>query len=62
MGPNGFKVEYIVVHKTPIGIIYILMVHYHEYTEHRGDVLLISMYVPQEVVSNLKKLLCEIQE
>ena len=62
MGPNGFKVEYKVVDKTPIGVIYILIMHYHEYLVHRGDVLLTSMYIPQEVFTNLKELLCEIQE
>ena len=62
MDPNGFKVEYKVVDKTPIGIIYIPIMHYHEYSAHRGDVLLTSMYIPQEVISNLKELLCEIQE
>ena len=62
MDPNRFKVEYKVFDKIPIGIIYILIMHYHEYSVHRGDVLLTSMYVPQEVVTNLKELLCEIQE
>ena len=62
MVPNGFKVEYKVVYKIPIGVIYILIIHYLEYSAHRGDVLLTSMYVPQEVVTNLKELLCEIQE
>ena len=62
MGPKGFKVEYKVVDKMPIGVIYILIMHYHEYSAHRGDVLLTSMYVPQEVVTNLKELLHEIQE
>ena len=32
MGPNGFKVEYKVVDKTPIGIIYFLIMHYHEFS------------------------------
>ena len=62
MGSNGFKVEYKVVDKTPIGVIYVLSMHYHEYSEHRGDVLLTSMYIPQEIVTSLKELLCEIQE
>ena len=62
MSPNGFKVEYKIVDKTPIGIIYFLIMHYHEFSVHRGDVLLTSMYVPQEVVTNIKELLSEIQE
>ena len=48
--------------KISIGVIYVLIMHYHEYSAHRGDVLLTSMYVPQEVITNLKELLCEIQE
>ena len=55
MGPNGFKVEYKVIDKTPIGIIYFLIMHYHEFLVHQGDVLLTSMYIPQEVVTNIKE-------
>ena len=62
MGPNWFKVEYKVVDKMSIEVIYILIMHCHEYSAHRGDVLLTSMYVPQEVITNLKELLHEIQE
>ena len=62
MGSKGFKVEYKVVDKTPIGIIYFLIMHYYEFSVHRGDVLLTSMYVPQEVVTNIKEFLSEIQE
>ena len=40
MGPKGFQVEYKIVDKMPIGVIYVLMMHYKEYTAHRGDVLL----------------------
>ena len=31
MDPYGFKVEYKVVDRTPIGIIYFLIMQYHEY-------------------------------
>ena len=62
MGSNRFKVEYKIVDKMPIGVCYILIMHYLEYSEHRGDVLLTSMYVPQEIVTSLKELLHEIQE
>ena len=48
--------------KTPIGVCYILIMHYQEYSEYRGDVLLTSMYVPQEILTNLKEILCEIQQ
>ena len=62
MGFKGFRVKYKIVDKMPIGVIYVLMMDYKEYTAHRGDVLLTSMYVPQEVVISLKELLREIQE
>ena len=62
MGCKGFQVKYKIVDKTPIGVIYVLMMNYNEYTAHRGDVLLTSMYVPQEVIISLKELLCEIQQ
>ena len=62
MGSKGFKVEYKVVDKTTIGIIYFLIMHYHEFSVHQGDVLLTSIYVPQEVVTNIKELLSKIQE
>ena len=62
MGSKGFKVEYKILDKMPIGVCYTLIMHYLEYTEHRADVLLISMYVPREIVICLKELLQEIQE
>ena len=61
MGPKGFQVGSKIVYKIPIGVIYVLMMYYKEYSAHRGDVLLISMYVPQEVI-RLKELLHDIQE
>ena len=51
-----------VLTKRPIGVCYILIMHYLEYSAHREDVLLASMYVPQEIFTNLKELLREIQE
>ena len=62
MGSKGFQVEYKIVDKSPIGVCYILIMHYLEYSEHRGDVLLPSMYIPQEIVTGLKELLHEIQQ
>ena len=62
MGLKGFKVEYKILDKMPIGVCYTLIMHYLEYTEHRADVLLISMYVPQEIVPSLKELLSKIKE
>ena len=47
---TDLKVEYKILGKMPIGICYTLIMYYLEYTAHRADVLLISMYVPQEIV------------
>ena len=55
MGSNRFQVEYKILDKTPIGVCYTLIMHYLEYTAHRADVRLISMYVPQEIVISLKE-------
>ena len=60
MGSKGFKVEYKILDKMPIGVCYTLIMHYLEYTEHRGDVLLLSMHVPREIV--LRELLRAIQQ
>ena len=32
MGSKGFKVEYKIVDKTPIGIIYFLIMNYHQFS------------------------------
>ena len=61
MGLKGFKVEYKILDKMPIGVCYTLIMHYLEYTEHRGDVLLTLMYIPQAIVISLKELHREIQ-
>ena len=62
MGSNGFKVQYKILDKTPIGVCYTLVMNYHEKTEYRVDVLHLSMHVPQEIVLSLKELLGTIQE
>ena len=62
MSPKGFKVEYKILEKTPIGIIYSLIMNYQEFTLSQGDVLLSSMHVPEEIITNIKMLLSEIQE
>ena len=62
MGSKGFQVENKILDKMPIGVCYTLIMHYHENTEHRGDLLLLSMHVPQEIVLSLRELLCTIQE
>ena len=62
MGSKVFKVEYKILDKTPIGVCYTLIMNYHESTEHRVDVLLLSMHVPRKIVLILRKLLCTIQE
>ena len=62
MGSKGFKVEYKILDKTPIGICYTLIMTYQEHTTHQADVLLISMHVPQEIVFSIRELLHVIQE
>ena len=62
MGSKEFKVEYKILDKMPIGVCYTLIMHYLEYTEHRTDVFLLFMHVPQEIVFSLRELLHEIQE
>ena len=62
MGSKGIQIQYKILDKTPIGVCYTLIITYHQQTEHRADVLLISMHVPQEIVSNTRELLHAIQE
>ena len=62
MGSQRFKVEHKVVDKTPIGIIYFLIMNYHQFSVNQGDVLLSSVHVPQEIITNIAELLREIQE
>ena len=62
MGSKGFKVKYKILNKTPIGIIYSLIMNYCQFSLSRGDVLLSSMHVPQEIITNIKELLSEIQD
>ena len=62
MGSKGFKVQYKILDKTPIGICYTLIMTYQQHTAHRADVLLISMHVPQEIVFSIRELLHVIQE
>ena len=61
MGSKEFKVKYKILDKTPIGIIYCLTMNFHRLSLSRGDVLLSSMHVPQEIITNIKDLLSEIQ-
>ena len=61
MGSKGFKVEYKILDKTPIGVYYTLIMSYQEHTVHQADVL-ISMHVPEEIVLSLRELLRAIQE
>ena len=61
MGSKGFHAQYKILDKTPIGVCYTLIMTYNQQTEHRADVLLISMHVPQEIVSNIRELLRTIQ-
>ena len=62
MSSKGFNVQYKILDKTPIGVCYTLIMTYQEHTEHQADVLLISMHIPQEIVFNIRELLCAIQD
>ena len=61
LGVHGFKVEYKVLDKIPVGLIYALIMKYQDSELHTGDVLLCSMHVPEEIIKNIKTLLQEIQ-
>ena len=61
MGVHGFKVEYQVLDKIPVGLIYALIMKYQDSELHTGDVLLRSMHLPEEIITNIKTLLREIQ-
>ena len=61
MGVHGFKVEYKVLDKIPVGLIYALIMKYQDSELHTGDVLLRSMHLPEEIITNIKTLLREIQ-
>ena len=61
MGVHGFKVEYKVLDKIPVGLIYALIMKYQGSELHTGDVLLHSMHLPEEIITNIKTLLREIQ-
>ena len=61
MGVHGFKVKYNVLEKIPVGLIYGLLMKYQGSELHTGDVLLRSIYLPEEIVTNIKTLLREIQ-
>ena len=61
MGVHGFKVEYHVLDKIPVGLIYALIMKYQDSELHTGDVLLCSMHLPEEIIRNIKTLLREIQ-
>ena len=61
MGVHGFKVEYRVLDKIPVGLIYALLMKYQGSELHTADVLLHSMHLPEEIITNIKTLLWEIQ-
>ena len=60
LGVHGFKVEYKVFDQIPVGLIYALIMKYQDSELHTGDVLH-SMHVPEEIITNIKTLLQEIQ-
>ena len=57
LGVHGFKVEYKVPDKIPVGLIYTLIMKYQDSELHTGVVLLHSMHVPEEIITNIKTLL-----
>ena len=57
MGVHGFKVEDQVLDKIPVGLIYALIMKYQDSELHTGDVLLRSMHLPEEIITNIKTLL-----
>ena len=57
LGVHGFKVEYKVLDKIPVGLIYALIMKYQDSELHIGDVLLHTMHVPEEIITNIKTLL-----
>ena len=61
MGVHGFKVEYKVLDKIPVGPIYSLIMKYQDSELHTDDVLLRSMHLPEQIITNIKTLLREIQ-
>ena len=61
MGVHGFKVEYIVLDKIPVGLIYGLIMKYQGSELHWPDCLLRSMHLAEEIITNIKTLLREIQ-
>ena len=61
LGVHGFKGEYKVLDQIPVGLIYILIMKYQETELHTGDVLLHSMHVAEEIITNIKTLLRDIQ-
>ena len=61
MGVYGFKVEYIVLDKIPVRLIYGLLMKYQGSELHWPDCLLRSMNLPEEIITNIKTLLREIQ-
>ena len=61
MGIVGFQVEYKVLDKVSVGVIYGLTMTYKDLMLHHGDVLIHSMYVAEEIITNIKTLLHDIQ-
>ena len=61
LGVHGFKVEYKVLDKIKVGLIYALIMKYQDSELHSGDVLIRSMHVAEEIITNIKTLLHDIQ-
>ena len=61
MGVHGFHVEYKILDKISVGVIYALIMKYQGSELHWPDCLLQSMHVAAEVITNIKTLLRHIQ-
>ena len=53
---HGFKVEYKVLDKTSVGLIYGLIMTYHADRLNHGDCPIHSKHIPEEIITIIKTL------
>ena len=58
---KGFQLEYLIVDRNPIGFGYTLRMKYKEVIVQHWDYLIPSMDTKQEIVTNIKEMLRNIQ-
>ena len=61
MSQKGFQLEYLIVDRNPIGFGYALRMKYKEVIVQQWDYLIPSMDTKQEIVTNIKEMLRNIQ-